>query len=330
MATLIDRYFETLIERLQQVKTSQAAAIDVAAEVCADSIAREKLVFTFGTGHGALPALETFPRTGTIVGFRPIVESTMISFHRVWGDMGARQYRFIHAVEGYGRAILRSHRLDPADTMVLFSHSGINAVILDIAIASKELGLKVIGVTSLTHSWAAPSRHSSGKKLFEVADVVIDTCAALADAALKIEGLGEPVGGQLDIGHHRHRPCHRLGHRRKIGGAWNRTDGDGQPQHHRARGGEHEERRQLQSDVAAPRGALNQPREFMDRELFIDGGWRKAIAGARLEIKDPATGEHGAAPPWRRRPMSTARWRRLSAPSGSGRTRMPTNAAASC
>ncbi|MGA8586129.1 MAG: SIS domain-containing protein [Roseiarcus sp.] len=194
MATLIDRYFETLIERLQQVKTSQAAAIDVAAEVCADSIAREKLVFTFGTGHGALPALETFPRTGTIVGFRPIVESTMISFHRVWGDMGARQYRFIHAVEGYGRAILRSHRLDPADTMVLFSHSGINAVILDIAIASKELGLKVIGVTSLTHSWAAPSRHSSGKKLFEVADVVIDTCAALADAALKIEGLGEPVG----------------------------------------------------------------------------------------------------------------------------------------
>ena len=84
----------------------------------------EKLVFTFGTGHGALPALEMFPRTGTIVGFRPIVESTMISFHRVWGDMGARQYRFIHAVEGYGKAILRSHRLDPADTMILFSHSG--------------------------------------------------------------------------------------------------------------------------------------------------------------------------------------------------------------
>ena len=68
-----------------------------------------------------------FPRTGTIVGFRPIVESTMISFHHVWGDMGARQYRFIHAVEGYGKAILRSHQLDPADTMILFSHSGVNA-----------------------------------------------------------------------------------------------------------------------------------------------------------------------------------------------------------
>ena len=100
----------------------------------------DKLVFSFGTGHGALPALEMFPRTGTIVGFRPIVESTMISFHRVWGDMGARQYRFIHAVEGYGKAILRSHQLDPADSIVLFSHSGVNAVILDIALGAKEKG----------------------------------------------------------------------------------------------------------------------------------------------------------------------------------------------
>ena len=100
MAAVVARYFDALIDRLAQVRDTQDAAIDAAAAACADSIGKGKLVFTFGTGHGALPALETFPRTGTIVGFRPIVESTMISFHRVWGDMGARQYRFIHAVEG--------------------------------------------------------------------------------------------------------------------------------------------------------------------------------------------------------------------------------------
>ncbi len=194
MSDIVDRYFATLTERLQKVATTQKAAIEAAAEACADSIARGKLVFTFGTGHGALPALETFPRTGTIVGFRPIVESTMISFHRVWGDMGARQYRFIHAVEGYGKAILRSHRLDPADTMILFSHSGINAVILDIAIECKALGMTVIGVTSLPHSGATQSRHSSGKRLFEVADVTVDTGVPIADAALAIEGLADPVG----------------------------------------------------------------------------------------------------------------------------------------
>ncbi len=194
MPSVVDRYFATLVERLEHVRTSQAASIERASEVCARSIANDKLVFTFGTGHGALPALETFPRTGTIVGFRPIVESTMISFHRVWGDMGARQYRFIHAVEGYGKAILRSHHLDRADTMILFSHSGVNAVILDIALGAREGGLSVIGVTSLPHSSASPARHSSGKKLFEVADIVIDTGAPLADASIRIEGLDAPVG----------------------------------------------------------------------------------------------------------------------------------------
>jgi uncharacterized phosphosugar-binding protein len=194
MDTLIDRYFKTLTDRLEAVRTGEAASIDQAASVCAEAIARGKLVFTFGTGHGALPAIETFPRTGTIVGFRAIVESTMISFHRVWGDMGARQYRFIHAVEGYGKAILSSHRLDPEDAMILFSHSGVNAVILDIALESKAKGLNVIAVTSLPHSRGAPSRHSSGKRLFEVADIVIDTHAPLADASLAIEGLDHPVG----------------------------------------------------------------------------------------------------------------------------------------
>jgi uncharacterized phosphosugar-binding protein len=194
MSDIIDRYFDTLIDRLADVRAKQKEAIDRAAEVCAASIAADKLVFSFGTGHGALPALEMFPRTGTIVGFRPIVESTMISFHRVWGDMGARQYRFIHAAEGYGEAILRSHQLDPRDSLVLFSHSGVNAVILDIALGAKLRGLKVIGVTSLPHSSATASRHSSGKRLFEVADVVIDTGASLSDASLHIDGLEAPVG----------------------------------------------------------------------------------------------------------------------------------------
>src|SRR5690348_18379979 len=122
-------------------------------------MAADQPVSSCATGHGALTALVMFPRTGTIVGFRPIAESTMISFHHVWGDMGARQYRFIHAVEGYGRAILRSHHLDPKDSIVLFSHSGVNAVILDIALGAKEKDLTVIAVTSLPHSSASPPRH---------------------------------------------------------------------------------------------------------------------------------------------------------------------------
>lgn len=188
------RYYDLLAERLKTAFESQYGAIDQAAEYCADSIEKGKLVFTFGTGHGSFAAMEMFPRTGTVVGFRPIVESTMISFHRVLGDMGARQYRFIHSQEGYGKAILSSHQLDPEDTMLIFSHSGLNAVTLDIAVGAQEWGMKLIGVTSVPHSSSTPSRHSCGKRLFELADVVIDTGVPKGDAGVTIEGLPDHVG----------------------------------------------------------------------------------------------------------------------------------------
>lgn len=206
MTSIIERYFSLLQERLETVVKTQAEAIDRAAEICADAIAADKLVLTFGTGHGSFAAMEMFPRTGTVTGFRPIVESSMISFHRVLGDGGARQYRFIHGQEGYGKAILASHHLDPEDAMLIFSHSGLNAVTLDIAVGAKEHGMKVIGVTSVPHSSSTPSRHSCGKRLFELADVVIDTGVPKADASLAVEGLDHPVGATstsiaIAIGH---------------------------------------------------------------------------------------------------------------------------------
>lgn len=188
------KYHEILAERLATAFDNQYEAIDQAAEHCADSIEKGKLVFTFGTGHGSFAAMEMFPRTGTAVGFRPIVESSMISFHRVLGDMGARQYRFIHAQEGYGKAIMSSHQTDAEDTMLIFSHSGLNAVTLDIAVEAQQQGMKLIAVTSIPHSSSTPSRHSSGKRLFEISDVVIDTGVPRGDASIDVEGVEGKVG----------------------------------------------------------------------------------------------------------------------------------------
>lgn len=189
-----DEYLEVTIARLSELRSTQGDAIAAAGKACADSIAAKKIAFTFGTGHGGFAALECFPRTGTPVGFRPIVETAIALFHHVHGDMGSPQYRFLHTREGYGDAILRAHRLDPADTLILFSHSGINPVILDMALRVKELGMQVVGVTSIPHSSAVASRHSSGKRLFEIADVVVDTGVPLRDASIRIEGMDDPVG----------------------------------------------------------------------------------------------------------------------------------------
>jgi uncharacterized phosphosugar-binding protein len=190
----VERYMEVIQSRLDYLKEGQQENIVAAGRACADSIGSDKLVFTFGTGHGSFAALEMFPRTGTPVGFRPIVETPIALFHHVLGDMGAYQYRFLHAQEGYGHAILRAHRLDPGDSMILFSHSGINAVILDIATRVKEMGMTVVGVTSIPHSSQVESRHSSGKRLYEVADITIDTGVPLSDAGVEIEGFAHPVG----------------------------------------------------------------------------------------------------------------------------------------
>jgi uncharacterized phosphosugar-binding protein len=189
----MDTYFREATERLTRLRDTQSRTIRAAAERCADSIGAGKLVHLFGTGHGSFPALEAFPRSGSLVGFHPIVELPLSLIHHVYGDMGVAQYRFLHRQEGYGRAILESHPLDPADTLVLFSHSGINAVILDMALEAKQRGPAVVGVTSLAHSSAVPARHSSGKRLFEVADVAIDSGAPLGDACVAIDGLDDAV-----------------------------------------------------------------------------------------------------------------------------------------
>jgi uncharacterized phosphosugar-binding protein len=114
-------YFTRIRGLLDGLADTQLGPIRQAAEACAESIAAEKLVHLFGTGHGAIPAMEAFPRSGSIVGFRSIVELPITLLHHVWGDMGVPQYRFLHRQEGYGKAILEAHQLDPADTLVLFS-----------------------------------------------------------------------------------------------------------------------------------------------------------------------------------------------------------------
>lgn len=187
-------YLDTMVERLENMRDTQLEAIREASKICADTILGDNLVFTFGTGHGGFAALETFPRTGTISGFRPIVDTPIALMHHVWGDMGTFQYRFLHSRPGYGSVILKAQRARDGDALILFSHSGINNVILDMALEFKEKGRPVIAVTSIPHSSQVPSRHMSGQKLYEVADIVIDTGVPKEDASQMIDGLDHPVG----------------------------------------------------------------------------------------------------------------------------------------
>jgi uncharacterized phosphosugar-binding protein len=138
---------------------------------------------------------EMYPRYGSFAGFHPIVEQSLSNHHQVVGNNGQRQAMFIENTEGLGRVILTNFALDPdLDVMLVISAGGTNAVPVEIALESKALGLAVIAVTSVEHSRASTSRHSSGQRLFEVADLVLDTCTPPGDAAIDIPGLDTPVG----------------------------------------------------------------------------------------------------------------------------------------
>lgn len=186
-------YLAALADRLQQLQQTQIEAIEQAAGICANVIAAGGLVHLFGTGHGSIPALEAFPRTGSFVGWHPIVEPALGPHLRIGGEGSVHQFRFLQAAEGYGRAILSAHPIHDGDAFVLCSHSGVNPVVVEVALLVKERHLSVIAVTSVEHSRQVSSRHSSRKRLFDVADVVIDTQAPFGDAVLDIAGLPQKV-----------------------------------------------------------------------------------------------------------------------------------------
>lgn len=178
-----------LLERLE----SQADAVERASRLCADAIAGGGLVHLFGTGHSRIPVEEMFPRYGSYPGFHPIVELSMTYHTEVVGSNGQRQAMFIERVEGLAETILSNFELRPTDVMMVFSSTGTSAVPIEVAMGARARGLPVIAVTSAEQSRATRPQHSSGTRLLDHAEVVLDLCTPPGDAMVAIEGLETPV-----------------------------------------------------------------------------------------------------------------------------------------
>lgn len=172
---------------MKRIEETQVENIRSAASVMADSIEAGRWVHTFGCGHATLPVEEMYPRIGGFVGFHPMVELPLTFFTNIVGNMGIHQFLHLERAEGYGTEIMKSYSLDPKDTMWIFSHSGINNVNIDIALEAKKVGMKVVVVTSAEAFRDQPSRHSSGKKLTDIADIVVDTRVTAEDATVQLK-----------------------------------------------------------------------------------------------------------------------------------------------
>jgi uncharacterized phosphosugar-binding protein len=183
------RYFEKVQQILHSIRETQLTEIERAAEICADAIAGGGLVFLFGAGHSRMMCEEMTPRQGCFPGFFALVELSLSTHASIVGANGLRAPLYLEKYEGYAEEILKGFKFGPHDAFIIISTSGIRPVVVEMALGAKARGLPVIALLSRQHSDKVQAAHSSGKKLIDVADVVLDNGCPPGDCVVEIEGL---------------------------------------------------------------------------------------------------------------------------------------------
>jgi len=184
----LELYFDRIQDLLGRIRETQAGAIRKAGEMVARSLKRGGIVHTFGTGHSHMVAEEAFFRAGGLVPVNAILDSRF-SFLE-----GALESTRAERQEGLAYGVLSKEHVTSDDTAIIISNSGRNAVPVEMALEMKSRGVPVIAISNLHQSSSAPSRHHTGKRLFEIADLSIDTCVPPGDAVLHLESLEQRVG----------------------------------------------------------------------------------------------------------------------------------------
>lgn len=178
-------YFEKVSSILAEV--SEMPEVRKCAELFAETLKNGRNIFLFGTGHSHMLAEEMFYRAGGLVNIRPILETSLM-LHE-----SASKSTEIERLSGYAEIILEHYGVAEGDTIVIISNSGRNSVCVETALLCKEKGVNVVALTSVTHSMAGESRHSSGKRLCEIADIVMDNHGCYGDACISVEEIGKIV-----------------------------------------------------------------------------------------------------------------------------------------
>lgn len=181
-------YFDRTLALVHKIRETQLPAIEHAAEICAESIAHQGLVFLFGNGHSRMMCEEMTPRQGCFVGFVAMVELALSNHANIVGTNGLRAPLFLEKYEGYAEEILKGFHFGPHDAFIVISTSGIRPVVVEMALGARKRGLPVIGICSKAHCEQSVPAHSSGKKLIDVSDVLIDNQCPPGDCVVELEG----------------------------------------------------------------------------------------------------------------------------------------------
>lgn len=183
------KYIGIVAELVQKAYDSQTEIIQSVARLMADTIETKHNIFVFGCSHAGILAQEVFYRTGGLAVINPIFFSGF--------NLDTKPITMTSALErlpGLGKNILTQNHVKKNDLLIIHSVSGRNTVPVEMAMLAKEMGVHTVCITNMDYTTSVTSRHPSGKRLFEVCDIVIDNCGETGDAAVSIPGLPEKIG----------------------------------------------------------------------------------------------------------------------------------------
>ena len=175
-------YYDKIKNQFERIVDSQQDAIQQAADWIGEAIIKDHIIHTFGTGHSHVIGLELFARAGGLANVNAMLDSIVMTAE------GARRSAEIERIPGLADIIWDQHVINQDDLMIVISNSGRNAMPIEMATRAKKEGLKVLAITSMEQSAKYPSRHPSGKKLFQIADLVLDNCVPSGDGTMRIDG----------------------------------------------------------------------------------------------------------------------------------------------
>jgi uncharacterized phosphosugar-binding protein len=175
-----EAYLNGLSALLHELQTTQMETVRQVGERIGRSVADGGIVHLFGSGHSHMAAEEVFIRSGTLTTVRAI-----------WPEQITDK---LERVEGLGPSILKMGDVRPGELLFVVSNSGINPMPVDVAVEARKQGAVTVALTSTQHSLAVASRHSSGRRLMDVCDYVLDTRVPAGDAILTLPGLPYPIG----------------------------------------------------------------------------------------------------------------------------------------
>jgi uncharacterized phosphosugar-binding protein len=176
---LADRYLRELGLLLERLRVSQREALREAGAMIAAALQEDRLIHLFGTGHSHMLAEEGFHRAGGLAAVNPLLIPDLML-------QGAKVSTLAERTSGRAPTIAAEHGLGAGDVLCIFSNSGVNFVPVELAQHAVSLGLRVIAVTCVAHGRATAARTHDGKKLYEVAHLVIDTGLPPGDALIQI------------------------------------------------------------------------------------------------------------------------------------------------